>query len=237
MRHAVLLRQLFKQMFLKKLLRVIELEELRWGQESIDSPGIFPKIRSMYKTIKRKKWTVRIENPVLGLEQIIEYLARYVRRVAITNSRIEEVTKEKVVINYKQYTLQKKGKPPPIGKREFEGARFIQQFTQHFMPRGFHKVRYYGFYAFGAKKVKARIEQQLTGQPPKPYQQATKREIIKKMLGLDADVCTNCGAFHAFVTKSIIKDISQIFILTRVGGIAPIRAGPGKVKLQKVLVF
>lgn len=201
--NASQLREKYKELFLRLLLQVIEQEYLVWGHDSIECEEIFPKIRQIYHSIQRKKWTVRIENPVLGVEQIIEYLARYVRRVAITNSRIEEVTSDRVVINYKQYTLQKKGKPPPIGKRSFEATKFLQQFSQHFMPRGFHKVRYYGFYAFGVKKLKAQIHQLLTNQPISPYQAPSKKAIVKKMLGEDMDYCTNCGVFNAFVTTEI----------------------------------
>ena len=220
------LRATFKELFLKHLLLILENETLHWGKVSIQAPRVFPKIKQLYHQIERKKWTVRIENPVLGVEQIIAYLARYVRRVALTNSRIEEVTKDKVTINYKQYALQKKGQPPPIGKREFEGEKFLQQFTQHFMPRGFHKVRYYGFYAYGAKNLKATIYQQLTGKTPFPYQPPTKKELVKKMLGEDMDVCSNCGVYNTMQTSIIPTDSSLIFSLTKATRHPPTRAGP-----------
>lgn len=224
--NAKKLRETYKNIFLKKILQVIELESLQWRKTSIEDEAVFPKIRQIYYAIERKKWTVRIENPVLGVTQIIEYLARYVRRVAITNSRIEQVSNEKVVINYKQYALQKKGQPAPIGNRTFTGEAFLQQFSQHFMPRSFHKVRYYGFYSFGNKKLKAIIYQQLTGKIQSTYKQPSKKEVIKKMLGDDIEVCTNCGVYDAFVTKILEKEPSHLFILTRPTPLIRIRAGP-----------
>ena len=226
----------FKELFLKELLPIIENEALHWGKNNTQEETIFPKIKQIFHTIKRKKWTVRIENPVLGINQIIEYLARYVRRVALTNSRIEDVTKKEVIINYKQYALQKKGKPPPIGKREFVGEKFIQQFSQHFMPRGFHKVRYYGFYAFSAKTLKTEIYQFLTGECPEIYQAPSKKDIIKKMLGEDMDYCTNCGVFDAFETTPIATNSSLLFFLTRIVH-RPIRAGPTPKIPLKVAIF
>ena len=215
----------YKELFLKSLLSILENESLHWEKTNIQAPTIFPKMQKMYHQIDRKKWTVRIENPVLGVQQIIEYLARYVRRVALTNARLEEVTKDKVVINYKQYALQKKGQPPPMGKREFEGEKFLQQFTQHFMPRGFHKVRYYGFYAFGAKQQKAVIYQHLTNQGQVPYEKPSKRELVKKMLGEDMDCCTNCGVYNALETSEIATNPSLLFFITKQG--SPLsRAGP-----------
>jgi len=216
----------FKELFLKALLKILENEDLYLGKNTIQQPAIFPKIQQIYHDIERKKWTVRIENPVLGIEQIIEYLARYVRRVALTNSRIEEVTKNEVIINYKQYALQQKGKPPPIGQRIFEGEKFIQQFAQHFMPRGFHKVRYYGFYAFGVKQLKSTIHQHLTGKSIFPYQRPTKRELVKKILGEDVDYCINCGIFNAFETETLPTQPNLIFSLTKATPQSNIRAGP-----------
>jgi Putative transposase len=231
---AKLLRETFKELFLKELLQVIEFEDLRWGKYSIEEKEIFPKIQAIIKKIKRKKWTVRIENPVLGVKQIIEYLARYVRRVAITNSRIEKVTQEKVIINYKQYALQKPGKPPPVGTLVMDGETFLQRFTQHFMPAGFHKVRYYGCYSFAAKKLKAAFHTQITGLSPASYQPPTKKVIIEKMLGHDPDMCTNCGAFNTFVTEKLLNDPTKLFILTRPLSIHPIRAGPQWDKHKRV---
>ncbi|MFK7980946.1 MAG: transposase [Saprospiraceae bacterium] len=234
--NAKALRTSFKELFLKRLLLILEEESLHWGKGTIQNPDIFPKIKQIYHNIQKKKWTVRIENPVLGVEQIIEYLARYVRRVAITNSRIEEVTTDKVIINYKQYALQKKGQPAPIGKRVFEGEKFIQQFSQHFMPRGFHKVRYYGFYGFGAKKLKAAIHQKLIGRPPTNYKKPSKKELIKKMLGQDLDLCTNCGIYNSLETALILATPSLIYSLTKTQS-PPSRAGPMPKVSLKAVVF
>jgi len=229
------LRVTFKELFLKQLLPILENEFLHWEKTSIQDPTIFSKIQQIYHQIERKKWTVRIENPVLGVAQIIEYLARYVRRVALTNSRIEEVTKDKVIINYKQYALQKKGKPPPIGKRVFDGEKFIQQFTQHFMPRGFHKVRYYGFYAFGVKQLKATIYETLTNQSVPIYQKPTKKALIKKILGEDMDCCTNCGKYNAFELSPLPTQPKLLFSLPPKSK-SRIRAGPmPKIPLEAVV--
>lgn len=233
---ATQLRETYKALFLKRLLEVIELEELNWGKDTIEAEGLFCKVRRIYHTIQRKKWTVRIENPVLGVEQIITYLARYVRRVALTNSRIESVDDQQVIINYKQYALQQKGKPAPIGKRHFEGAKFLQQFAQHFMPRGFHRVRYYGFYSFSAKSLKATIHEQLSGQPPTPYQVPTKKVLVQKMLGRDIEVCTHCGSIGNFVTTPIPTAPRKMFKLTKRAD-TPIRAGPIHQKYQAMPLF
>ena len=145
--------------------------------------------------------------------------------------------RNKVTINYKQYALQKPGKPPPIGKMEFEEALFLQRFAQHFMPSHFHKVRYYGCYSFGAKNLKATIYSLITGQQIFPYQAPAKRDLIKKMLGHHPDVCTNCGVFNPFVTEKIFTDPYLLFILTRPNHTCHIRAGPTEEFIKSKVYF
>jgi predicted ATP-grasp superfamily ATP-dependent carboligase len=74
-------------------------------------------------------------------------------------------------------------------------------------------VRYYGFYAFGAKQLKAAIYQQLTGKTISSYQKPSKKELIKKMLGEDVDYCSNCGVFKAFETSELVTNRSLLFFV------------------------
>jgi len=230
--NATQLRQLYKRLFIQHFLELIEYAQepkpaFTWAGEKIEEKEeLFAKLQSDFKKACSKKWTVRIENPVLGTEQIIAYLARYVRRVAITNSRIVAVTDSQVSINYKQYHLQKKGKPAPIGVMDFDGVKFIQRFAQHIPPSGFHKVRYYGCYAFGKKALRNSIYTSLTQQPAPIYQKPSTQQLVITLLGHDPDVCTNCGSVGCFVTSPIAKDATKGYHLTRSYTVPPSRAGP-----------
>ena len=224
---AVALREQYKALFIREFVKLVETNDFYWKSEKVEScPDLFELLQKDLRQAVRKKWTVRIENPVLGTEQIIEYLARYVRRVAITNSRIESITDTHVVINYKQYALQQPGKAPPVGKMEFDGAAFIHQFAQHIPPRGFHKVRYYGIYTFGNKKLKNEIYEQVTQSCLLPYQVPSRKTLIRRQLGHDPDVCTACGAINQFVTTPLVEQPNQGYHLTKNYKTPRIRAGP-----------
>ena len=166
------------------------------------------------------------------IEQIIEYLGRYVRRVAITNSRIEAVDQSGVTINYKKYAQQKKGKPAPIGTKVMKGEAFLQQFCQHILPFRFHRVRYYGIYGFAAKKIKTEIYTQLTNQPIEVYQPPSSKQIIEKMLGHHPNICSTCGVVNQMVSIPLLVDSSKLFVLTRKYATPQIRAGPVAKRLQ-----
>ena len=67
-------------------------------------------------------------------------MARYVFRIAITNHRIIDMDKTHVTFRYKN---RKGGRW--ITSR-IEGCEFIRRYLQHVLPKGFHKVRYYGIW-------------------------------------------------------------------------------------------
>ena len=224
---ATLLRQTYKDLFIKAFIELVESNDFFWKADNIQNEGdLFEQFRKDLRIAVRKKWTVRIENPVLGTEQIVQYLARYVRRVAITNARIEAITDTHVTINYKQYDLQKTGQAPPIGDMEFEGAAFIQRFAQHIPPRGFHKVRYYGIYAFSNKILKNSIYEQLTQSCQLPYQVPATKTLIARQIGHDPDVCSNCGSIGNFVTILLPTEENKGYHLTKPIINKRIRAGP-----------
>jgi len=215
------LRERYKELFLKRFVELVESggegkDTFTWQSINVEEEeSLFGKLQKDVKDASRKKWTVRIEKPVLGVAQIIEYLARYVKRVAITNARIESISASHVAINYKQYHLQKKGEAAPKGTIEFEGAKFIQRFAQHIPPRGFHKVRYYGCYAYSSKKLKAKIYTSLTQQSPSPYKAPSTKSLLKKLLGHDPEVCSNCGSIGRLVTKLLTSENRSGYHLTR----------------------
>lgn len=84
------------------------------------------------------KWVVDIR-PVGSGQAVLKYLAPYVYRVAISDNRILACDQQSVTFGYR-----------PSGKkrskiRSVSGREFVRGFVQHTLPRGFQKVRYYGW--------------------------------------------------------------------------------------------
>jgi hypothetical protein len=90
----------------------------------------------------KKEWVVNIQAPFGSPEKVLEYLSRYVFRVAITNRRIIEVRDGKVLFSWKDY--RNKGS---FRKMRLDVDEFIRRFLLHILPKGFFKVRYYGIFA------------------------------------------------------------------------------------------
>lgn len=86
----------------------------------------------------------------------VKYLAHYVFKVAISNSRILKVQDRKVLLKYQV---------PHSNRRRtmaLEVMEFIRRFLQHTLPTGFMKIRYYGFLnpasSFALSKIRTLIE-------------------------------------------------------------------------------
>jgi hypothetical protein len=81
----------------------------------------------------------------------LKYLAPYIFRVALTNRRILKMENGKVTFAYKD---SNSGETRTCTLRAEE---FIRRFLQHVLPKGFVKVRYFGFFSSGKRKMLTRI--------------------------------------------------------------------------------
>lgn len=97
---------------------------------------------SLFDQIPPEVWQIdwNVNSQAVGSsEATLKYLAPYVFRVAISNSRILKVENRTVFLRYRK----------PHGHRfrtlALEVMEFIRRFLQHVLPAGFMKVRYYGF--------------------------------------------------------------------------------------------
>ena len=72
---------------------------------------------------------------------MLEYLARYVHRIAVSNNRILADHNGKITFRHKD------SKDGRWKRTTLDAFEFIRRFLQHVLPMGFHKVRYYGFLA------------------------------------------------------------------------------------------
>lgn len=93
-----------------------------------------------------KDWVVNIQKPLGKPEKILEYLSRYVFRIAITDRRIREVKGGKVRFSWKDYRTGR------FKEMKLDIDEFIRRFLLHVLPKGFFKVRYYGIFSSRYRK-------------------------------------------------------------------------------------
>jgi hypothetical protein len=108
------------------------------------------------KSIRKKDWVVHCKPAVHGTGAVLNYLARYIHRVAITNSRIISADNGKVTFRYKN-SGGAQAKTMTVSAEEF-----IRRFLQHVLPASVHKVRYYGLWSPSHRKNLSKVQQILT---------------------------------------------------------------------------
>jgi hypothetical protein len=126
---------------------------------------------------------------VQGVDRVLEYLGRYVHRVAITNSRIVSIDDGRVVFRYKRVG------DPTWTTMALDAHEFIRRFLQHVLPRGVHKVRYYGLWAPSNRQRLRRIQDELAKDQPRPAEQETLKpsKPTRRAQPLEGETCPHCG--------------------------------------------
>jgi hypothetical protein len=140
--------------------------------------------------LRAKDWIVEPRPTAAGPEQALEYLARYVYRVAIGDHRLLALQDGRVRFSYRDRADGNRQKV-----KELPAADFIQRFLYHILPEHFVKIRYYGWLAPAHKQeTLAAIRAALSAEPPAPPPEETPAERILRLTGVDVRRCPHCDA-------------------------------------------
>jgi hypothetical protein len=156
-------------------------------KEQMDKTGLLDQIDAkVWKT----DWIVNSQAVGNGSTSL-KYLAPYVFKVAISNSRIIKVENRTVTFKYRKHGSSR------YRSFSLDIMEFIRRFLQHVLPSGFMKVRHFGFMSpsssLSADDIRQLILKQTGILPP----QAAKPDAP---LG---PYCPDCGGILIFL-KSIL---------------------------------
>lgn len=143
---------------------------------------------SLYK----KDWIPHAKETFNGFGNAIDYLGRYTHRIAISNSRIKQVTDTEVTYEYKNY---KTNQNELITITHLE---FLRRFLMHILPKGFQKIRYYGFLNNRYKSINLKLISKLTGKQlfRSKYTGASIEVIMQGLWNVNIHKCPDCGGNH-----------------------------------------
>ena len=129
----------------------------RLFRQKINQTGLDQKIDP---AVWKKDWVCHIE-PVGNGEAVLKYLAPYVYRVAISDKNILSSADGQVTFRYRA------AQSDAFKTSTMDALDFLSRFLQHVLPRGFVKIRYFGFLATKKRKhldlIKERIGIRLSG--------------------------------------------------------------------------
>jgi len=178
----------FKKRYLKKLHTAYKRNELVFPGKTNDtsSPTGFNQI---VEQAAKQTWISYSKKPFAGPEQVLEYLGRYTHRVAISNNRVKAIADGKVTFTYRDRKDANKKK-----KMAIQATEFIRRFLLHVLPKGFMKIRYFGFLSHSVKKelipLLRRLIDPLAILPEKITE--TIPEMMLRLTGTDINCCPKC---------------------------------------------
>lgn len=130
------------------------------------------------------EWVTYVKPPFAGPDAVLRYLARYTHRIAISDRRILAADDEAVTFSYRDYAAGNLRKTMSLPVDEF-----LRRFLLHVLPRGFVRIRYYGFLANRTRTATlARARAQLASAPPPAYPIPPAPPDLQ----LDRPLCPRC---------------------------------------------
>jgi hypothetical protein len=162
--------------------------------------------RSFLRPLFRQDWVVYAKPPFGGPHHVLGYLARYTHRVAITNHRLLDFQHNQVTFLWKDYAHGNKKRKMTLSAEEF-----LRRFLLHVLPRGFVRIRSFGFLANRSRTTLLPLCQRLLRNNPRPHAPA----VITFFAAQPACFrCPKCASPMLIVDRFSACTMSQL-ILTR----------------------
>src|SRR5664280_1515097 len=147
----------------------------------IAQPKIFA---SWLRPLFRKHWVVYCKPPFGGPEYVLQYLGRYTHRVAISNHRLISLADGQVTFRWRDSAHNNQQKVMSLSLDEF-----LRRFLLHLLPKGFVRIRHFGFLANRRRATLLPLCRQALAviQPQTQPEASTAKETRPLRL------CPNCG--------------------------------------------
>ena len=154
------LNRVFRGKFVSGLKRLFRQKKLRFhgALKPLEEPKRFA---AFLRTVFREDWVVYAKPAFGGPTQVLRYLGRYTHRVAISNHRLLAFDGERVTFRWKDYAHGNKQR-----KMTLTAPEFLRRFVQHVLPRGFIRIRQYGFLANRCRAANLALACQFLGTAP-----------------------------------------------------------------------
>ena len=182
--HVEVMGQLLRGKMLEQLRRLQRNGAALGRPAESEDPEAFDRLMAR---LAKTRWVVYAKRPFRRIEHVLGYLGRYTHRVAISNSRLVNVSASAVVFRTKEGKLH-----------SIAPVAFLRRFIQHVLPDGFKKIRHYGLYASGADDklvvARARLASVGTSAPEVRAPAPSWQQLLRELTGRDADRCPRCGA-------------------------------------------
>src|SRR5271163_5358777 len=135
------LSRVFRGKFVGRLKRAFRKKKLQFPptNAALEQPKLFLRF---LRTLFREDWVVYAKPAFGGARKVSRYLGRYTHRVSISNHRLLAFDGERVTFRWKDYAHGNQQRTMTL-----LGTEFLRRFFLHVLPKGFVRIRYFGFLA------------------------------------------------------------------------------------------
>lgn len=152
---------------LARRFRVLLCRAMRAAVRQVKCEAFSERVEPIVAAAEAREWHVYAEPPLGGPAQLLGYLARYMYRVAITNDRIQSYANHEV-----SFSRSDNRRPCRLSAQEF-----LRRFLLHVLPKGFVRVRRYGFLGNRNRKRNNQRAQERIGEAAMPRDQEPFRPL------------------------------------------------------------
>ncbi len=149
------------------------------------------RFRQLLPRLHQQDWVVYAKPAFGGPRQVLRYLGRYTHRVAISKHRLLSFDGERVTFLWKDYAHGSKTRLMTLTAREF-----LRRFFLHVLPKGFVRIRHFGFLSNRFRATRVQLCRQLLANAPLPPAPA-------HVPGADAAIwhCPHCGTVMIIIER------------------------------------
>jgi predicted RNA-binding Zn-ribbon protein involved in translation (DUF1610 family) len=133
--------------------------------------------------------------------QVLRYLGRYTHRVAISHHRLLAFDQQRLTFRWKDYAHGGKQ-----GKMTLAATEFLRRFFLHVLPRGFVRIRHFGFLANRWRASRLALSRQLLSRNSPTPAPAMTRQASSETSSLWH--CPRCGAAMIVMQRFTAAELS-----------------------------
>jgi hypothetical protein len=160
------LGKVFRGKFVAGLLKAFRGERLSFTGQ-IQHMAQVKRFAAFLRILFRQNWVVYAKPPFGGPEKVLRYLGRYTHRVAISNHRLVSFDGSNVTFRWRDYAHGNKQKTMLVSADEF-----IRRFLLHVLPKGFVRIRHFGFLANAQRSASMELCRRLLRMAPAVQQES-----------------------------------------------------------------
>jgi hypothetical protein len=190
------LRRVFRGKFVAGLQRAFQEGQLNFHGKMtlLAQPKTFA---AWLRPLFRKDWVVYAKPPFGGPQYVLQYLGRYTHRVAISNHRLVSFAEGKVTFRWRDSAHHNEQKLMTLSLDEF-----LRRFLLHVLPKGFVRIRNFGFLANRRRATLLPLCFQLLGSP-----QQTQQELSTANDANNPRLCPKCGGPMMLIERLTAAEI------------------------------